>query len=167
MCIVYVWHRLTRKRSFNKNLPTTMVTSLFIEIQTCGEIALPLQLTTGRSQLNPSYLMSLDFLSTGQMQSGISSCFAARKYTKWNEGLVALVATTCVVTFLAFLGLKFTNRHKQVWAGIKGYPLSTRKSFSHFPKIAAFGIWSLFQRHFKREWTYLFAWVPGSCENLC
>ena len=36
------------------------------------------------------------------------------KYTKWNEGLVALVATTCVVTFLAFLGLKFTNRHKQV-----------------------------------------------------
>ena len=61
MGIVYVWHRLHRKRSFNNILPTAMMTSLFIEIPTCGEIALPLQLTTGRSQLNPSYLMSLDF----------------------------------------------------------------------------------------------------------
>ena len=39
----------------------------------------------------------------------------ARKYTKWNQGLVALLGTTLLVTIAAFLGLKFTNRHKQVW----------------------------------------------------
>ena len=38
----------------------------------------------------------------------------ARKYNKWNQGLVALVGTTLLVTIAAFLGLKFTNRHKQV-----------------------------------------------------
>lgn len=36
------------------------------------------------------------------------------KYNKWNQGLVALVGTTLLVTIGAFLGLKFTNRHKQV-----------------------------------------------------
>ncbi|CAE7233760.1 ABCG24 [Symbiodinium natans] len=36
------------------------------------------------------------------------------KYTLWNQGLLALVCTSILVTFAAFLGLKFTNRSKQV-----------------------------------------------------
>ncbi|CAK8998100.1 ABC transporter G family member 24 (ABC transporter ABCG.24) (AtABCG24) (Probable white-brown complex homolog protein 25) (AtWBC25) [Durusdinium trenchii] len=36
------------------------------------------------------------------------------KYTLWNQGVLALSCTTLVVTLLAFLGLKFTNRSKQV-----------------------------------------------------
>lgn len=129
-----------------------MMTSLFIEIPTCGEIALPLQLTTGRSQLNPSYLMSLDFFehwSTAVWNLELL-CDQEVHEVEWRFGGIGRHYMRGHIPCISW-----TQVYKSAQAGVssnQGVP-SQKILKSFIFQIAAFGIWSLEAKQKESEHT--------------